>query len=94
MSYTYLLDSTGKISSAFLPSGTGGANPNVSQVLTAGNDAGLNQLTNLSYLKSNGYIEIGNAVGDSSQLHLCYSDGTAYGNNYQIVAFNDTLNFQ
>ena len=94
MSYTYLLDESGKISSAFLPSGVPGTIPNINQVLTAGSDAGLNQLTNLSYLKSNGYIEIGNAIGTSSQLHLCYSDGTPYNNNYQIIAVNDELNFQ
>ena len=94
MSYSYLLDTNGKIQSHFLPSGSNGNTSNIQQVLSEGDDANGQQLTNLSYLKSNGYIEIGNAVGSSSQLHLNYSDGTAYGSNYQIVAGADAFSIQ
>ena len=66
MSYSYLLDTNGKIQSHFLPSGSNGNTSNIQQVLSEGDDANGQQLTNLSYLKSNGYIEIGNAVGSSS----------------------------
>ena len=93
MSYSYLLDSSGKIKPSFLPSGSSGNTSNIQQVLTEGDDANGQQLTNLSYLKSNGYIEIGNAVG-SSQLHLNYADGSAYDSNYQLVAFSDSLLIQ
>lgn len=43
---------------------------------------------------SNGYLEIGNTIDNSSQLHFFYGNGTNTGDNYQINAQNDVLQVQ
>jgi hypothetical protein len=68
------------------PSGGGGGNANIQQVLTVGNDAGGLDLVNVGNLKCTKYLEVGNSINNTSQLHLCWQDGNTQAGNYQLVA--------
>lgn len=73
-------------------------NDNLEQILYNGNDAGNLSIVNLDSLNLNNdieclgnitaskYINIGNAINNTSQLHLFYGDGTPAGNNFQVLA--------
>ena len=58
------------------------------------NSAGGYDIVNVGNLSLTSYLNIGNSVGNSSQIHLNYGNGLSTGNNFQIVAGSDTLNFQ
>lgn len=80
------------------PVGGGGVGT-LEQVLTTGNNAGGLGMTNVGAIEatsvySSGYLEIGNAIGGTSQLHMFYGNGTGGGNNFQITAGADYLTFQ
>jgi hypothetical protein len=71
-------------------------NETLSQVLQNGNDAGGLNISNAGSITGtdinmtdniycDGFLEIGNKVSNSSQLHLFYGDGTSSGNNFQVV---------
>lgn len=71
---------------------------NLEQVLAVGNNGGGQSIENVSILAntvySSGYLEIGNAVSDSSQLHLFYGNGKETGNNFQLAASAGGLQIQ
>ena len=69
----------------------------LSEVLTVSNNGGGLSMTNINTINcgglvssgnvySDGYLEIGNLVSNTSQLHFLYGDGTSYGNNFQVAA--------
>lgn len=64
-------------------------NPTLSQVLNSGNNGSGQTIQNVNInansVYSSGYLEVGNAVSDTSQIHLFYQNGTETGNNWQIV---------
>lgn len=85
----------------------GGGGGNLEDVLATGNNGGGIGMTNVGNIntsgniiaeniKSNAYLEIGNAAGGTSQLHFLYGNGTTSGNNYQIIGDNgnDSLAIQ
>lgn len=55
------------------------------QILFYGNDAGGLDAVNFGHLMCKQYCEIGNAISNTSQLHLCYQNGTSSGDNIQLV---------
>lgn len=78
---------------------------NLESVLTAGNNAGNKSITGLndlntqtiacnSTLNAKAYLQIGNSVGQLSNLQFCYQDGTPQGNNFALVGYNDTMLLQ
>jgi len=79
---------------------------NLKDVLTTGDDAdGLN-IENVGTLSGtninmtgnifcDAYLEIGDAISNTSQLHLLYGNGTTEGNNFQVIASaGDNLQIQ
>jgi hypothetical protein len=79
-------------------SGGGGGTGNLEDVLAAGNNAGNQDILNVKNLSLNNYLNIGNAVGNTSQIHFNYDTGTSTtGYNWQLVASNTstpTIEFQ
>lgn len=74
--------------------GGSGEGSNLQDVLTTGNDAGGLDAVNIGNLKCTKYLEIGNAISNTSQMHLCYGNGTSSGNNIQIVGSSAGLQVQ
>lgn len=83
----------------------GGGSQNLKGVLTNGNDADTLDINNVGTLTGqninmtgsiycDGYLEIGDAISSSSQLHLFYGDGTSSGANYQMIATNNNILIQ
>ena len=71
--------------------GGGGGTLNLQQVLANGDDAGNQDILNARNIKLNEYLEIGNAVSNTSQLHMCFDSGnTTTGKNWQMVASDTT----
>jgi hypothetical protein len=71
--------------------GGSGSNQNLQQVLAIGNNAGNEDILNVKDIFVNNYVNIGNAVSNTSQLHLCFDSGnTTTGYNWQMVA-SDTV---
>ena len=78
----------------------------LSEVLAVSNDAGGQSMTNIDNINcsgvvasgniyTDGYLEVGNAIDNSAQLHLFYGDGTSQGNNYQVITgVGDFMNIQ
>jgi hypothetical protein len=66
--------------------GGSGSNQNLQQVLAIGNNAGNEDILNVGNFTANKYINIGNQISNSSQLHFYYANGTETGNNFQLVA--------
>lgn len=51
-----------------------------------GGDYGNANILNVGSLDVNGYLQIGNAVGKTSQLHMFYDTGDQSGSNFQLVS--------
>jgi hypothetical protein len=51
-------------------------------------------ITNVSSLKVNGYLEIGNAASNTAQLHMFYTDGTENTNNFQLISSSSGCQLQ
>lgn len=69
---------------------------NLEETLTNGNSAGGLDITNIGTISGesinmtnnifcNGYLQVGDLVSNTSQLHLLYGNGTTLGENYQVV---------
>ena len=73
--------------------------PTLGDVLSAGNSANGLNMTNVgsiacSNLTTTGYLEIGNAVSNTSQLHFMYGNGTTGGDNIQLIGASNGLTAQ
>jgi len=71
--------------------GGGGGSQGLASVLSVSNDAGNQDILNVKDIFVNNYVNIGNAVGNTSQIHLCFDSGnTTTGYNWQMVASDTT----
>jgi hypothetical protein len=55
-------------------SGGGGSNDNLQMILANGNDAGNQDIVNVKNLLLNGYLQVGDSAGESSQLNLAFDN--------------------
>ena len=69
--------------------GGGGGSSNLQDVLATGNNAGNQDILNARNIFLNDYLNIGNAVSNTSQIHMCWDTGVVTGGNIQLVAGND-----
>ena len=80
-------------------------NQNLNAVLLVGNDANNQNIQNINTLSGqninmtgniycDGYLEVGDKISNTAQIHLFYGNGSSNGNNYQIVCSSGDDNFQ
>jgi hypothetical protein len=70
-------------------SGGGGSSSDLQDVLAVGNNAGNQDILNARNIFLNDYLNIGNAVSNTSQIHMCWDTGVTSGGNIQLIAEND-----
>ena len=63
--------------------------PTLNDVITAGNSALGNDIVDIGNLSCTKYLTVGNAISDTSQIHLCYTDGTTTTSNIQLAGSAD-----
>lgn len=68
--------------------------PTMSDVAGAGSSAGGYDITDVGNFKCTKYLEIGNGITGSSQIHFCYTDGTTTSDNIQLIGSSGGLGAQ